>query len=270
MASPQIMTGGAENKAAFEPLAQNSFDGIALARELLRAIPSGALATLAAGSGFPFASLTSLATASDGAPLLLLSGLAHHTRNLKADSRASLLLSQGGKGDPLAHPRLTLVGRLAPIAQGLARDLARARYLRRHPKAELYADFADFGFWRFEINAAHLNGGFARAADYPGADMLTDVSGAEKLLEAEAALLDELNAAEGRGPSPLAELFGAPAKTRLWRASGLDPDGLDLTAPGETARIAFATPARDPAQWRAALRTAAKDAPKTGADAPAP
>jgi putative heme iron utilization protein len=149
----------------FSPLAQNTFDGLALARTLSRTTPAGALATLTRDAGYPFASLTSVATDSDGAPILLLSGLAHHTRNLRADPRGSLLLAQGGlgagKGDPLAHPRLTVVGRLAPTAEARAR----ARFLRRHPKAALYADFPDFSFWRLEPEAAHLNGGFARAAD---------------------------------------------------------------------------------------------------------
>ena len=109
---------------------QNTFDGLGLARKLLRSIPAAALATLARGTSFPFATLTAVATDSDGAPILLLSDLAHHTMNLRADPRGSLLLSQGGKGDPLAHPRLTLVGRLAPTPDARAR----ARFLRRHPE----------------------------------------------------------------------------------------------------------------------------------------
>ena len=65
--------------------------------------------------GTPFASLVTIATDADGTPLMLLSRLSAHTRNLLADPRCSLLFSQGGKGDPLAHPRLTVVGR--PVVQ---------------------------------------------------------------------------------------------------------------------------------------------------------
>jgi putative heme iron utilization protein len=84
------------------------FDPPALARSLLRRARSGTLATLDAGTGAPFASLVSVATDSDGSPLFLVSTLAAHTGHLAHDPRASLLLAAGGKGDPLAHPRLTV------------------------------------------------------------------------------------------------------------------------------------------------------------------
>jgi putative heme iron utilization protein len=246
-------------QAPFTPLPENTFDGLALAKILLRATPAGALATLTRDAGYPFASLTSVATDCDGAPVLLISGLAHHTKNLRADPRGSLLLAEGGKGDPLAHPRLTVVGRLAPTADARAR----ARFLRRHPKAALYAGFPDFSFWRLEPEAAHLNGGFARAADYSGAGLLTDVSGAEVLFAAEESLLDEINALprERRGEWALA----AGADPALnWRATGLDPEGLDLAAPQNTARVAFSRPAPTVAAWREALAEAQNGVPAGG------
>ena len=107
-------------------------------------IRAGALATLDRESGFPFASLVTVATDQDGSPLLLLSRLASHTVNLDADPRASLLLAETGKGDPLAHPRLTVIGR----AERVEGPNFRSRFLARHPKAALYADFADFSFVR--------------------------------------------------------------------------------------------------------------------------
>jgi heme oxygenase (biliverdin-IX-beta and delta-forming) len=246
-------------KAPFAPLAQNTFDGLALAKKLLRATPAAALATLARDTSYPFATLTSVATDSDGAPLLLLSELAHHTRNLRADPRASLLLAEGGKGDALAHPRLTVVGRLAPTADARAR----ARFLRRHPKSALYADFADFSFWRLEPEAAHLNGGFARAADYPGADLLANISDAEALVAAEETLLDEINAWTREARGELARAAGEDAALN-WRAVALDPEGLDLAAPQLAARFAFADRAPAPAAWREALAHVLPAAPKTG------
>lgn len=239
-------------KIPFAPLAANSFDGLALARKLLRTIPVGALATLAEGTHYPFATLTSVATGSDGAPILLLSSLAHHTRNLRADPRASLLLAESGKGDPLAHPRLTVVGRLAPTAD----PLARARFLRRHPKASLYADFADFGFWRLEPEAAHLNGGFARAADYDGEGMLTPVAAARALIEAEEEMLEEINGRPREYREKLAVAAGED-KTPHWRAFAIDPDGLDLVSAKGGARLAFARTVENPAQARAALEALA-------------
>ncbi len=218
-----------------------------------------ALATLTRETSFPFATLTSLATDADGAPLLLLSDLAHHTRNLRADPRGSLLLAQGGKGDPLAHPRLTIVGRLAPTAHARAKE----RFLRRHPKSALYAGFADFSIWRLEPEAAHLNGGFARAADYPGADLLTRVDDAGKLLAEEEALLEEINALPREARGDLARAAGQK-RSLNWRATGLDPEGLDLAAPQLTARLVFNQRAKNPAAWRESLEEAKRTAPPPG------
>ncbi|MDB5649626.1 MAG: pyridoxamine 5-phosphate oxidase, partial [Hyphomicrobiales bacterium] len=85
------------------------YDGLAEARRLLRSIRAGALGTLDPEGG-PFTSLVNVATDTDGSPLLLMSQLSAHTRHLAADGRVSLLLAEVGKGDPLAHPRLTLTG----------------------------------------------------------------------------------------------------------------------------------------------------------------
>src|SRR6202161_3381880 len=163
------------------------FDPKALAKSLLRPTRAGALATIDRNTGHPFASLVNVAPDSDGAPLILISRLATHTANLEADHRASLLLAAGGKGDPLAHPRLTLLGSFAQVARNDASEpRLRRRFLARHPKSELYAGFADFSFWRLHTVAALLNGGFARAADLKAADVLTDIADAANLIEAEA------------------------------------------------------------------------------------
>ncbi|MDB5571532.1 MAG: hypothetical protein JWN93_2715 [Hyphomicrobiales bacterium] len=213
------------------------YDGIAEAKRLLRVIRAGSLATLAP-DGFPFASLVNVASDADGAPLLLLSGLSGHTRHLAADARASLLLAEAGKGDPLAHPRLTLVGRAARIEDEGERDRARSRFLARHPKSGLYADFGDFAFWRFAPLRAHLNGGFARAATFDPAQILTDVSGAGALMGAEAAALQHMN---GDHPETVrlyaVRLCGEP--DAKWRLTGVDPEGIDLAAGDRAARLPF-------------------------------
>src|SRR5215472_2897080 len=149
------------------------FDPKALAKGLLRAIRAGTLATLDRNRGYPFASLVNVVTDVDGSPVILTSRLATHTANLEVDGRASLLLAETGKGDALAHPRLTVLGTFAPVAR--ADDArVRRRFLARHPKSALYAGFGDFAFWRMAVVSAHLNGGFARAADLTAADILTD------------------------------------------------------------------------------------------------
>src|SRR5512139_1350628 len=82
------------------------FDPRACAKELLRRIRAGTLATLDRNTGHPFASLVNIGTDADGSPVILTSRLSTHTANIEIDGRASILLAAVGKGDPLAHPRL--------------------------------------------------------------------------------------------------------------------------------------------------------------------
>lgn len=230
-----------------DPRQESGFDPIAESRQILRTIRNATLATLT-NDGAPFASLTTVATAYDGAPILLLSRLAHHTRFLERDGRCSLLLARGGRGDPLAHPRLTLVG----IATRSKDTAARARFLRRNPKARLYADFPDFSFWRLTISAVHLNGGFARAADFAPELLLVDTQDIEPLIAAEGEIIEHLNAEHRDALSLYAEHFCA-AQSGPWRASGVDPEGLDLVCGDLTARVVFSEPVKTPEEVRAAL-----------------
>jgi heme iron utilization protein len=216
------------------------FDPKSLAKELLRVTRAGSLATIDRNTGHPFASLVNVATDFDGAPLILISKLATHTANLEADSRASVLLAATGKGDPLAHPRLTLLGSFARVAREDPRESRlRRRFLARHPKSELYAGFADFSFWRLDAVSAHLNGGFARAADLTAADVMTDVSGADELIEAEASAAAHMNTDHAEAVRLYAtKLLGAADGP--WRLTGLDPEGLDLACGDLTLRLGFA------------------------------
>jgi putative heme iron utilization protein len=216
------------------PPPQPDFDGASLAKHLLRTVRAGALATLDGETGYPFASLVTVATDCDGSPLLLMSRLAAHTGNLERNARASVLLAQGGKGDPLAHPRLTVLGQVARTEEARVR----ARFLARHPKAKLYAGFADFSFWRLDITGAHLNGGFARAMALAPAQIRTDLAGAEELVAIEESALEHVNEEHREALALYAtRLAGSPAAD--WRATGLDPEGIDLAAGDLTARVDF-------------------------------
>src|SRR3984885_6612973 len=185
---------GAMPKRLPENARAPDFDPKQVAKELLRTTRAGALATIDRNTGHPFASLVNVATDADGAPLILISRLSTHTANLEIDGRASLLLASTGKGDPLAHPRLTLIG---AFTQGARDDpelpRLRRRFLARHPKSELYAGFGDFSFWRLKTVSAHLNGGFARAADLKAGDVMTDIADAENLIETEAGAIAHMN-----------------------------------------------------------------------------
>lgn len=236
------------------PAAEAGFDAIGLSRILLRSVRSGALATLDP-DGTPFASLVTIATDSDGTPLMLLSRLSGHTRNLLADPRCSLLFSRGGKGDPLAHPRLTVVGCAAQTEEPRARE----RFLARHPKAKLYADFPDFGFFALDPSAGHLNGGFAKAATLTRAELLLDLAGAEGLVAGERGAVEHMNADHADALALYAAGAGGDAALP-WRLSGLDPEGLDLMAGDRTARAVYPGPVSDMGALRKILVTMAAQA----------
>ncbi|MHC2017882.1 HugZ family pyridoxamine 5'-phosphate oxidase [Methylobacterium sp. CM6247] len=223
------------------------FDAIGLARHLLRSIRSGALASLDAQDGTPFASLVTIATDVDGTPLMLLSRLSAHTRNLLADPRASLLFSAGGKGDPLAHPRLTVTGRVSQTTEPRIRE----RFVARHPKAKLYADFPDFGFFALEPSAGHLNGGFAKAATLTPAELRLDLSGAEALIAGERGAVEHMNADHADALALYAK--GEGGGDGPWRLTGLDPEGMDLLAGDRTARIRYPAPVTDMGSLRKVL-----------------
>jgi len=215
------------------------FDPVALAKTLLRATRAGTLGTLDRNTGHPFASLVNVATDVDGSPVILTSRLSTHTANLEADGRASVLLAETGKGDPLAHPRLTVLGMFSRIERDTEDEVrVRRRFLARHPKSELYVGFGDFAFWRMTVASAHLNGGFARAADLKAADLLTDLAGADELMAAEQGAVEHMNADHSEATKLYATKLLAE-DDGPWRISGLDPDGADLTAGDRTARLAF-------------------------------
>ena len=216
------------------------FNPIAVAKDLLRVTRAGALATIDRNTGHPFSSLVNVATDADGSPLILVSRLSTHTANIEVDPRASVLLASTGKGDPLAYPRLTVLGTFARLDRDTPDDArVRRRFLSRHPKSNLYAGFGDFSFWRLSVVSAHLNGGFARAADLTAADVTTDVSGADELIDTEAGAVTHMNADHAEAVRLYAtKLLGA--EDGPWRLTGLDPDGLDLAWADRTLRLAFA------------------------------
>jgi putative heme iron utilization protein len=260
MANSEKLPGAMPDRLPETARAPADFDPRMLAKTLLRATRAGALGTLDRNTGHPFASLVNVATDVDGAPVILTSRLSTHTANLEADGRASILLAATGKGDPLAHPRLTVLGAFASIEkEGADEARVRRRFLARHPKSELYAGFGDFAFWRLAVASAHLNGGFARAADLKAPDIMTDLTGAEELVAAEQGAVEHMNADHADATLLYAtKLLGE--QEGPWRISGLDPDGADLTAGDRTARLAFKERVTSGAALRQALVALAKEA----------
>jgi putative heme iron utilization protein len=213
------------------------FNPAALAKSLLRRCRQGALATLMADSGDPYCSLANLASDTDGSPILLISQLAVHTRNILADARVSLMLDERAPGDPLEGARIMLSGHAAQ-ARADDVDRLRRRYLNVHPSADAYAGFADFSFFLIRPTGTHLVAGFGRIVDLSPAQFLTDVSDAAALRDAEQSAVEHMNEDHADALSLYAtRLLGAgPA---AWRCSGCDPEGLDMMADGLSLRLQF-------------------------------
>lgn len=210
---------------------------------------TAALATFDRATGHPYVSLVLVATTPAGEPLLLLSGLARHTHNLRANSRASLLFDgTSGSADPLAGGRATLIGRVLSRDGAWARD----RFLSRHPSASAYADFADFGFHALAVQGAHFIGGFGRIVELTAADVLIATAGAETLLAAEPEIVAHMNQQHAAAVAHYAtEVLGEPVDA--WRMTGIDPEGADLVAGARTTRLSFAGRAATPQDARREL-----------------
>jgi putative heme iron utilization protein len=234
---------------------QADFDPRIAAKKLLREARSGALATLMPGSGDPYCSLVNVATAFDGAPLLLISRLAIHTRNVIADSRVSLMLDERKEGDPLEGARVMLMGRAVVTSD----ENDRRRYLARQPEAAMFAGFADFAFYRIELSAAHLVAGFGRIVDLTPQDILVDPAGADDLLASEERASAHMNEDHADACRLYAtNLYGAPDGD--WRCAGFDPEGLELQNGRVAVRVPFPQRVNGAGPLRAVLVQMAKDA----------
>jgi heme iron utilization protein len=188
------------------------------ARQMVRRGLKGALATRDAVTGAPYTSMVLVATDVSGAPLTLISTLARHTQNLAVSADAGLLIdTSNAAGDAESGGRISLMGQLIPVDP----EMARARFLARHPAAVDYADFTDFGFYRFAIASGHFIEGFGRIVP----------------LQSDVLVLKPQHIAGFDGPTL------ASAITRLqqrWpNVSGLDPEGVDLRFEGRSERLPF-------------------------------
>jgi heme iron utilization protein len=228
----------------------------AAARRLMRRCDHAALATSL--DGHPYVSLVASAYETDASPLLLLSDLAQHTKNLLADPRVSLLFDGTGEHpDRLAGPRLTLLGR----AERVDELQSIARFAARHPVSAGYASFADFHLYRVAIERGHLVAGFGRIAWIEG-EYLRFHGAATALAKAEGEIVAHMNADHADAIALYAErLLGRQGEG--WRMTGIDPEGIDLRCEGETARLDFAEPVLSPAGARRTLVALAEKARST-------
>jgi heme iron utilization protein len=222
------------------PIRETTPEAIKLAKTLIRTASFGSIAVLDPRDGRPYVSRISIATDFDGTPVTLISRLSFHTRSLLAEPRCSLLLGEPGKGDPLAHPRISLACNAAFLERGTPEEEAvSVRFIRRNPKSKLYAGFGDFNFVRLEISAASLNGGFGQAFEIGGNEMLSPQS--ESLRKAETKLIEDLNGTGTALVATFAQKAGLKESGRIL-VTGCDPEGIDIVTGGKHSRIWFVKP----------------------------
>jgi heme iron utilization protein len=226
-----------------------------LCRRLMRRQAHGALATsLPAEPGSrPYVSLVAVACDIDASPLLLLSDLAQHSRNIAADPCVSLLFDGDSRlaADPLAEPRLSLTG------EAVRSDDKRvlARFVARHPSAAAYAGFGDFKLYRVTIGRGHLVAGFGRIS-WAEPEELRFAGDVRALAEAEDGIIAHMNTDHADAVALYATRLLHRAGAG-WRMTGIDPEGIDLRGEIGTARLDFADHAlstvRDAESARGAL-----------------
>jgi heme iron utilization protein len=230
-----------------EPLTTR--DPAVFGRLLARSCTRAALATSL--NGAPYASLVLITLDLDASPLLLLSDLAQHSRNIAFDPRVSLLLDgTESQPDPLTGPRLTLLGRALPTDD----PRCLARFMSHHPASAAYAGFRDFHLYRVMVERGHLVAGFGRIEWINGGDFLFQPdTGA--LAAAETEILRHMNADHSDTIAHYAcGLLGRSGTG--WRMTGIDPEGIDLRCDNGTARLDFAAPILSPVLTPEAARAA--------------
>jgi putative heme iron utilization protein len=247
MSNAKPTPAGALGQKAAEPSADASID---IVRRLIRGADRGVLSTRLAGEeGWPYGSLVMVGIDHDLSPILLLSDLAEHTKNLNADPRASLLIDGTvGHDDPLSAPRVALMGRIARVDDRTTTQ----RYIAHHPASTLYVGFADFHFFRLTIERAHLVAGFGRIRWLEAAQFTPPWP--VELVRDERKLVEALNQDSGL-VRRVALKCGADTDVG-WKITGLDRDGLDLGQRGKRQRLWFRQSAASTEEALAAIEQA--------------
>ena len=221
----------------------------ALVRGLIRGRETAVLATAVGDSGWPYASLVLTACDRDAAPLVLISTLAEHTQNIAADDCVSLLFDgTEGLEHRLTGTRASVQGRAIPTQDRGCRD----RFLRRHPEAVEYVDFADFGFFRIAVERAHLVAGFGRVYWIEAAEVALGMPQTAALAEAEDAIVKHMNQDHAEAVALYAtRLLGQ--EEGAWIMTGCDVEGFDMRCEYRRARFDFDGPVADAEAARRAL-----------------
>jgi hypothetical protein len=198
------------------------------ARTLAAAIRTGTLCTIATDpAGAPYGSLVTFAM--DGpSPVFFISELAEHTKNLRADARASLLVAESGEGDPLAKGRVTLLGHARVLSDGHERDVAKDAYLSAHPNAAYYIDYSDFAFWRLDVESVRYIGGYGRMswvdiADWRGGQP-------DPIAPHASAIIEHMNADHADAMIAFCRALTRATDTTAATMTGIDRYGFEMSA----------------------------------------
>ena len=211
------------------------------------------LATLS-DDGYPWASLVAFGSLDDGSPVLFVSSLAEHARNLARDQRASVVVADPDPhADVLASGRVTLAGTAQRPSGDLAR-MAEDAYVAAVPASKAYVDFQDFSLWVVRVERVRWVGGYGRmdsvdAASYRAAPP-------DPVVRAAPGAVRHLNADHADALLVMAQALGGYPDATSATCTGIDRYGLDLdldTPRGPAAaRVAFAEPVDASAGLRAA------------------
>jgi len=230
-----------ENDKPKDTILATTADAVRLAKTLMRTARYGAIATIDPETGWPTATRVGVSTDFDGAPIILISRLAAHTKALLKDVRCSLLVGAPGKGDPLAHARVTLACEAREIARDSDEHMRMTnRYLCHQPKAQLYVGLGDFRFFRLEPKSASLNGGFGKAYALTSDELLNANPANAELAMTEPGAVEHMNDDHSEAVGLFAEYF-AKAEAGRWRLVGVDAEGMDLVDGDDVRRVWFDT-----------------------------
>jgi heme oxygenase (biliverdin-IX-beta and delta-forming) len=223
------------------------------ARTLVSQISTGTLCTLAhEPEGYPYGSFVTVGF-DQGDPIVLISGLAEHTKNLERDPRASLLVAEGGSDDPLANGRVTILGLCTRVEGDGGR--ARAAFFAAHPNATYYADFRDFAFWKLGAASVRYIGGYGRMSWIEQADWQN--AEPDPLGSAAAGIIAHMNADHADAMVLYCKAFSKATDISSASMTGVDRYGFDMSAKTSEGprpvRLAFAEPVHTPEEVRAAL-----------------
>ena len=230
------------------------------ARSLVASAKTATLCTLFEQTGTPYGSFVTFAM-HEGSPVFLISELAEHTKNLRFDTKASLLVSELGKSDPLANGRVTLLGSCVPVEPS-EKEAVRDSFLKLHSNASFYVDFKDFSFFKLKVDQIRYIGGYGRmswveASDWYGAEP-------DPIAPVAKSILEHMNDDHAAALEAYCQAFSKADAVSEVKMTGIDRYGFEMSATTDKGprpiRVAFDQPIEDAQEARVQLVALARRA----------